>query len=175
VGTSGSASTPRSAKRTPPSKRSLAIVTGVVLVGSGLGLSLAAAGAPSSGGTLTCTPSTVQVATVRHGHDKGHGQDSSCELVFTDTLPQSGYGATPRRGRQVCFTTAAPNTVGGDSYHACSSTDHHGRATGTFTGFQIGTATVTATESLHGTSVGSATVSISVVASTPKGHDSGDD
>jgi len=174
VGTSSSAPMPRSAKRTPSTKRSLAIVTGVVLVGSGLGLSIAAGGAPSSGGALTCNPSTVQVATARRGHDWGHAQDASCELVFTDSSTQSGYGATPRRGRQVCFTTAAPNVVSGESHHACSFIDHRGRATGTFTGFQIGSATVTATESLHDTIVGSATVSISVVASTHKGHDSSD-
>ena len=160
MGTSGNASTQPAWRR--PGKKALVAAAGVLVVGSGLGLSIAAGGAPSGSASLRCDPSSVQIVqSTRHGHDNHGRSNGTCDLSFRDGSKLSGYGGSSDRGRKVCFSTAAPNTVSADR-DGCTYTDHGGRASATFEAFQAGTATVTATESIHGTTVATVSVSIPV-------------
>jgi hypothetical protein len=160
VGTLSDAS--RSARWTRPGRKSRVLTAAVVVFGSGFGLSLAAGGASGSGASLRCAPSSVQIVqSTKHLHGRSDQSDGGCVLIFSDGGRHSGYGASPNRGRSVCFTTAAPNQVVGLD-NGCTSSNHDGHATARFRAVQAGTATVTATESINGSVVASATVTIPV-------------
>jgi len=101
------------------------------------------AGAASGTAKLHCHPTTVHVKRI-------------CVLHFTD--------AGKHKDRTVCFTTALPNKVTTKT-GACTTTSKGGRADGIFRAVQEGTATVTATESLNGQTIGTVSVSVTVVKS----------
>jgi hypothetical protein len=127
---------------------SLAVVAVLAVVGSGIGMQVAAQATVKNPGKLVCAPKTVK-------------NGKTCKLTFTDGHRHTGYQSVPAKGHKVCFATKAPNKAT-PTTPKCTLTNTKGVATGLFTAKKKGKATVTATESLNGTAEGTLTLTIPV-------------
>ncbi len=127
-----------SGRRRLTSTIALAALALTVVIGFGASMAFAAdpSTAVANPSTLTCTPTSVHLK-------------QGCRLTFTDEHEPKGYGGGSRAGQRVCFSTKAPNTVVGKN-GKCSITNAKGIAYGTFKGFKVGVAKVTAAEATEG-------------------------